>query len=162
MPVALQTEPETLQDLLASNIMVPIASLLNPSSSSSEGNEIPQPASRTPSPLSLSLPASKKQKMSKGASIVPRGKPNGEIKYPPFEAPDGITMAEYQKFEVKSVGQISEFPKRIPYNSDKKSFQQKTGRAGFEGKMDFSKEVVRFQDAYIPSIPVYIQDTWRR
>ena len=72
--------------------------------------------------------------MSRGAATFVKGKPKGEVNYPPFEVQDKTIAAEYHKYEVKPVGQICEYPKRIPYNSDKKSFQQKTGRDGFEGE----------------------------
>ena len=114
--------------------MVSVASLLNPSPSPSECNSMSSSASRSPSPFSLSLLPSKKSKVSKGAATFIKGKPKGEVNYPPFEKHDNITAAEYHKFDVKPVGRISEYPKRIPYNSEKKSFQKKTGRDGFEGK----------------------------
>jgi hypothetical protein len=78
----------------------------------------------------------RKVKMSKAAATFVKGKPKGEVNYPPFESQDdldALTVAAYEKFEVKPIGQISDYPKRIPYNSEKKSFQQKTGRDGFEG-----------------------------
>lgn len=71
--------------------------------------------------------------MSKAAATFVKGKPNGEVNFPPFEVQDRTTAIEHQKYEVQPIGQISDYPKRIPYNSDKKTFQQKTGRDGFEG-----------------------------
>jgi len=73
--------------------------------------------------------------MSKAAATLVKGKPKGEVNYPPFEMQglDEVTTAAYKMFEVQPIGQISDYPKRIPYNSEKKSFQQKTGRDGFEG-----------------------------
>ncbi len=72
--------------------------------------------------------------MTKGAATFIKGKPKGEVNYPPYEIQDITTAAEYHKYEVQPVGRISDYPKRIPYNSDKKTFQRKTGRDGFEGK----------------------------
>lgn len=80
--------------------------------------------------------------MHKGASALIKGEPKGKINYPPYEIQDTDTAAEYRKYEVKPVGQISDYPKRIPYNSDKKTFQQKTGRDGFEG-MNILIQVLR-------------------
>ena len=117
--------------------MVPVASLLNPTLSSSTSTEPGPSVCRTLSPLSSSLLPLKKQKMSKGAATFVRGKPKGAVNYPPFEIQDKTTATELQKYEVNPVGQISDCPKRIPYNSDKKSFQKKTGRDGFEGKRPF-------------------------
>ena len=114
--------------------MVPVSSLLNPTPPPSERTDLSRSVSRTSSPFSPSLLPLKKQKMSKGAATFVKGKPKGEINYSPFEIQDTTTFSEHQKYEVKPVGQISAYPKRIPYNSDKKSFQQKTGRDGFEGR----------------------------
>jgi hypothetical protein len=117
--------------------MVPVASLLNPSPPSFERlRDTPDSASSSrqssPSP-SIQLPL-KKQRISKGAAIFIKGQPKGEVNYPPYEIQDITTAAEYRKYEVQPIGRISDYPKRIPYNSDKKTFQQKTGRDGFEGK----------------------------
>lgn len=71
--------------------------------------------------------------MSKAAATFVKGKPKGEVNYPPYEIQDEATAAEHEKFEVQPIGQIGEYPKRIPYNSEKKTFQQKTGMDGFEG-----------------------------
>lgn len=117
--------------------MVPVASLLNPSPPSFERlRDTPDSvsSSRQTSPYPSSLLPLKKQKMSKGAATFIKGKPKGEVNYPPYEIQNTTIAAEYHKYEVQPVGRISDYPKRIPYNSDKKTFQQKTGRDGFEGK----------------------------
>lgn len=117
--------------------MVSVASLLNPSPPVFERlRDTPDSASsssREGSPYPSSLLPFKKQKMHKGVSILIKGEPKGKVNYAPYEIQDTHTAAEYQKYEVKPIGQISDYPKRIPYNSDKKSFQQRTGRDGFEG-----------------------------
>ena len=74
--------------------------------------------------------------MSKAAATFVKAEPKGEINYPPYEGQDETIAAAYEEFDVKPVGQISEYPKRIPYNSEKKTFQQRTGRDGFEGTSD--------------------------
>lgn len=115
--------------------MVPVSSLLNPSPPSSDYlNDSGEASSRshTPAYTTLSSPP-KKQKMSKAAATFVKGKPKGEVNFPPFEVQDQTTAMEHQNYEVQPIGQISDYPKRIPYNSDKKTFQQKTGRDGFEG-----------------------------
>lgn len=132
--------------------MVPVASLLNPSPTSSERTEITESVPRTPSPFSSSPLPFKKQKMSKGAAKFVKGNPKGDVNYPPFEVQDRITAAEHEKYEVKPIGQISAYPKRIPYNSDKKSFQQKTGRDGFEGTQRLSHQRGNYQDAHIQKL----------
>lgn len=115
--------------------MVPVASLLNPTPPSFERfRDDPTPASKKYLKQSASpLAPPKKQKMSKAAATFVKGKPKGEVNYPPYEIQDEATAAEHQKFEVQPVGRIGEYPKRIPYNSEKKNFQQKTGMDGFEG-----------------------------
>lgn len=86
--------------------------------------------------------------MSKAAATFVKGKPKGNVKFPPFELQDldEATEAAYKKFDVRPIGQISEYPKRIPYNSEKKSFQQKTGRSGFEGKRKGLGAVIYVQE----------------
>ena len=114
--------------------MVPVASLLNPLPSSSERfRDYPSPPLKDPKPSSPSLARPKKQKISKAAATFVKGKPKGEVNYPPYEIQDEATAAEHMKFEVQPIGRIGEYPKRIPYNSEKKTFQQKTGMDGFEG-----------------------------
>ena len=63
-----------------------------------------------------------------------KAKPKGVVNYKPCERQDDVTRAEHQKFQVEPVGRISEHPRHIPYNSEKRTFQEKTGRDAFEGK----------------------------
>lgn len=124
-------------------IMVSVASLLNPIPPSFEMyRDSPSPVSRESTPayapayLPASpppLPAPKKLKMSKAAAVFVKGKPKGEIRYTPCEIQDETIAAEHKKFEVEPIGRIGHYPRHIPYNSEKKSFQQKTGRDAFEG-----------------------------
>ena len=71
--------------------------------------------------------------MTKDGAIFAKGKVKGEINYPPFEDLDQEAMREVQKFHVYPLGKISEYCRHIPYNSEKKSFMEKTGRESFEG-----------------------------
>ncbi|KAK4695796.1 hypothetical protein P7C71_g2017, partial [Lecanoromycetidae sp. Uapishka_2] len=114
--------------------MVTVASLLNPMPASFQ-HEASRSPTQSPVPLySSTIQPVKKPKMSKAAAIFVKGEPKGEVNYPPFELQDidEATEAAYEEFDVRPVGEISEYPKRIPYKSEKKSFQQKTGRSGFE------------------------------
>lgn len=115
--------------------MVPVASLLNPTPPSLERiQHRPTPAFKNYlKQASPSWAPSKKQKLSKAAATFVKGKPKGEVNYPPYEIQDEATAAEHEKFKVQPIGQIGEYPKRIPYNSEKKTFQKKTGMDGFEG-----------------------------
>ena len=116
--------------------MVSVASLLNPLPPSLEHlrgsfrSHLPQETAT----LSSSLLSTKKQTMSKAAATSVKAEPKGEINFPPYEEQDQAIAAAYERFDVKPVGHICDYPKRIPYNSEKKTFQQKTGRDGFEGK----------------------------
>ena len=115
--------------------MVPLASLLNPLPPSFERLRKPSesPSLQYPETFPSKLLVAKKQKMSKAAATSVKAEPKGDINYPPYEEQDEIIAAAYERFDVKPVGQICEYPKRIPYNSEKKTFQQRTGRDGFEG-----------------------------
>jgi hypothetical protein len=114
-----------------------IKDLLNPAGHEEEKeSSTPQctPASKQETAISTFLPPFKKQKMAKDAAIFTRGKVTGEIRFPPFEDYDEKTIADLMGFFVFPIGQISEYRRHIPYNSDKKNFLQKTGRGAFEGK----------------------------
>lgn len=62
-----------------------------------------------------------------------KGKIKGTINYPPYERLDEEVLLSMQKFNVYPLGQITEFCRHIPYNSEKKNFLEKTGRESFEG-----------------------------
>ena len=120
--------------LLPAN-MITVASLLNP---------LPPPkacSSFTSSKFSTSdlysrsmLGARRRVKMSKPTSLLIKASPTGIIRYPPCEVQDDVIRAAHQDFQVQSICKIKEFPRHIPYNSDKKTFQEKTGRDAFEGE----------------------------
>lgn len=71
--------------------------------------------------------------MSKDAAIFAKGKAEGEIRYCPCEIQDAETAKQHATFQVYPIGHIAEYPRHIPYNSEKKSFLEKTGRESFEG-----------------------------
>ena len=124
-----------------------VASLLNPVLE--EGSQLPSPTltrymSESCSPAS---PPLKKQKISKDAAIFSRGKVQGPIRYSPWEAYDEEQIKELQRFSVYPIGKISEFRRHIPYNSDKKSFLEKTGRGSFEGERYPTKTAEILTDA---------------
>ena len=88
-----------------------------------------------PRPLETPSPSSnKKAKMIKDAPVFAKGKTKGEIRYPPFEEVDDETICwELKRLHLYPLGNITEYPRHIPYNSDKKGFLEKTGRESFEG-----------------------------
>lgn len=120
--------------------MASIASLLNPEPQEVAERrkiQLPTPCSsggRIREPKSPPPPRQKKQKVSKDAAVFTRGKPRGEVRYPPCEFQDAELAKWHEKFEIHPMGSISEYPRHIPYNSEKKSFLEKTGRESFEGK----------------------------
>ena len=139
--------------------MISVASLLNPVPPAfqdyrpSSSPYSPPPGPRVDSPL---IRPYKKQKTSKDAAIFSKGKVYGEIRYSPCEVHDEKIAAEHQKFQLYPVGQIAEYRRHIPYNSEKKSFLEKTGRESFEG--------VYFDgvhDSKINKIPTVYQYTFK-
>jgi hypothetical protein len=76
----------------------------------------------------------KKQKMAKDAPIFNRGRARGKVRYPPDEERDDELARRHREFRIHPFGDIAAYPRHIPYNSDKKAFQDLTGRESFEGK----------------------------
>ncbi|KAK2749406.1 hypothetical protein FQN57_006338 [Myotisia sp. PD_48] len=116
------------------SVMASIASLLNPEPEVLvQGYKLLAPcANRNPRVVPSVPPREKKQKVSKDAPIFTRGIPRGQVRYPPCEYQDERLAAEHRLFKIHPMGQITEFPRHIPYNSEKKSFLEKTGRESFE------------------------------
>ena len=110
--------------------MVSVFSLLNPPPISTDQ----LCSSDSPSLSSLNM-ALKEEKISKAAAASTKGRFFDRIRYPPFEVQDKVIATEYKKFQVQPIGHIRDTPKRIPYNSDKKTFHQRTGMGGFEGSV---------------------------
>lgn len=146
--------------------MASIASLLNPLpdeySVAAKCRQLPSPCSTaytrdftSPPPP----PPAKKQKVSKDAAVFTKGKTKGELRYPPCEYQNAEIGSAHRAFELHPMGHITEYPRHIPYNSEKKSFMEKTGRESFEGRVEF-KEMRPLADLF--SLPVHLQDAWRR
>ncbi|GBF62444.1 hypothetical protein TMEN_4989 [Trichophyton mentagrophytes] len=113
--------------------MASIASLLNPEPDSTKKNQkVLAPGSSLNERGSQSSPPAKKQKVSKDAAVFTRGRVRGPLKYPPCEWQDEKLAEAHKLFEIHPMGHITEFPRHIPYNSEKKSFLEKTGRESFE------------------------------
>ncbi|KAI9719724.1 MAG: hypothetical protein M1812_003212 [Candelaria pacifica] len=70
--------------------------------------------------------------MSKDAAIFTKGKIRGENRFPPFEITDEGLLEQHRRFRIFPSEDIQAYPRHIPYNSDKKSFLEKTGRESFE------------------------------
>lgn len=123
--------------------MVSVASLLNPvAADSNDDRQLPSPCSSKyeyvteySSPPFASPPAPfKKQKMTKDAAIFAKGKTKGQIRYPPCEFQDEEIAVQHRRYQVYPMGHITDYCRHIPYNSEKKSFLEKTGRESFEGE----------------------------
>ncbi|OBT66160.1 hypothetical protein VE03_05076 [Pseudogymnoascus sp. 23342-1-I1] len=70
--------------------------------------------------------------MSKDGAVFFKGKVMGTVMFPPFEDLDPESVREVQRYKVFPLGEIVKYPRHIPYNSEKKSFLEKTGRHSFE------------------------------
>jgi hypothetical protein len=115
--------------------MAAIHSLLNPMPEPEQHTfQLPSPSPSTHT-VELSSPTypRKKQKLCKDAAVFVKGNIHGECRYPAYEDQDETLAAHHQQHEVHPVGRIMEYPRHVPYNSEKKSFLEKTQRDGFEG-----------------------------
>jgi len=77
--------------------------------------------------------ARKKQKVSKDAAVFTLGTIRGDCRYPPDEFRDEVLEAHHQQYEIFPMGDVANYPRHIPYNSEKKTFLDRTGRECFEG-----------------------------
>lgn len=79
-----------------------------------------------------------KQKVPKDAPVFKENKPQGEVRYPPCEERHEGLKEEHIRFKLFPMrengnGNIGNYARTIPYKSEKKSFEEKTGRSKFEG-----------------------------
>lgn len=143
----------------SSSKMLRIQNLLNPEMPDNQPKRStsppPTPASiannstlaSTPCPDTPQTPASKGKKPAKDGTAFVRGCPQGEVKFEPFECDTSSNVLtanenaelkeQHKRFQLfpsgGESGLIREFPKHIPYASEKKGFFTKTGREAFEG-----------------------------
>jgi hypothetical protein len=92
--------------------------------------------SNTFSQFQSQTPPNKKPRVAKDAPIFIPGSVRGEVRYPPCadQIADGTFAEEHAKFSIyPRVEDIADFPRHIPYSSEKKSLMEKTGRESFEG-----------------------------
>jgi hypothetical protein len=115
---------------------ITIPNLLNPlPEDSGRYHQLPSPSSTHYADERYSLtPAPKKQKISKDAPVFTKGNVKGVLRYAPCEYQNAPLAEAHRKFMLHPMGRITEYPRHIPYNSEKKSFLNKTGRHSFEGK----------------------------
>lgn len=109
--------------------MANLKDMLNPIS----GRSDPETPISSPAMSDFASPR-KKAKITKDAAVFVEGQVRGECRFPPDEYQDEELAAYHQQFEVTPFGQIADYPRHIPYSSDKKDFYEKTGREGFDGE----------------------------
>jgi hypothetical protein len=111
--------------------MANIRALLNPMSE----RRLLVPRTPTQSPTVMSSPGSprKKVKSTKDAPVFQHGPIRGECRFPPDEFQNVELAAYHQQFEITPFGEIADYPRHIPYNSEKKTFLERTNREYLEG-----------------------------
>ena len=108
-------------------------------------------ATPTPGPDTPLTPAStKQQKNGKDSGVVSSGPPREPVNFRPYESNSNMhyydaesrneMAAQHRAFRMCTAGSggrglIAEFPKSVPYASEKKGFFAKTGRKQFEGSL---------------------------
>lgn len=83
------------------------------------------------------MPAARRQrtKDAKDAPKFEKGDPSGGVNYPPYVDVDEESQRQQKRFAIFPSSKIEEYPRHIPYNSEKKGFSSKTGRDAFEGAL---------------------------
>lgn len=119
-----------------------------PASTSNDSTQSYTPFPDTPDSATPNVPPSRRQKMGKDGGLTSPKAPQNPVNYEPTEcnAPSLIlTFAQraelteqHKRFRLSPFDlprdKIRDFPKHIPYTSEKKGFFEKTGREAFEGK----------------------------
>jgi hypothetical protein len=83
-----------------------------------------------------------RQKIPKDEAVFQKGQTQGEVRYPPHMIEDPKMLACYERYHVYPlVADIASYPRHIPYKSDKRTLQDKTGRDGFNGEFAISYEI---------------------
>lgn len=91
----------------------------------------------TPPPLKtdmISPPREKRSKVVKDGAVFRVGTVQGELRYPPCEERDEHLTKIHTEWRLHPMGKIVDYPRHIPYQSEKKSFSGKTGRDSFHGR----------------------------
>lgn len=78
-------------------------------------------------------PSQKKHRGNKDALPYKKASTRGEVRYPPCEERDEELTKIHRDFQMFPMGEIKKYAAHVPYNSDKKTFQQGTGRDFLEG-----------------------------
>ena len=113
-----------------------VSSLLNPASPNNErGGLQPNPLMEQPF-LSSRLEITTQRPIDTSATTASDGDETvGEINFKPCEETRNEELkAEHERFQLQFFGEIAKNPRHIPYRSNKRDLQEKTGRGFFEGK----------------------------
>jgi hypothetical protein len=118
--------------------MAAIKALLNASDGTFNAGRSPTPPTMA-NPLRYTDDTRRKPKICKDSPVFLRGSTRGELRYPPFEYSDDTlvpgtdkTLKEFHdELHLFPRGSIGEYPRHIPYNSEKRVFLEKTGRDFF-------------------------------
>ncbi|KAJ5593851.1 apses transcription factor Xbp1 [Penicillium hispanicum] len=114
--------------------MASIRDLLNPLPGLSHAPPS-QPMPRSPSPAASGMSSSvpeRKVKLPKDAAVFRAGKTQGVVRYPPCEDRDQQLAQIHRQYKLHPMKGIAQYPRNIPYQSDKKTFQERTGRESFQ------------------------------
>lgn len=99
--------------------------------------------------------------MTKDGAVFAKGKIKGDVNFPPYERLGPNAEHEVARFQVYPFKRILEYPRHIPYNSEKKSFLDKTGRESFEGECVSCPRLLQYiADIDRTSVPVHFQGSW--
>jgi len=144
--------------------MLKINNILNPVAADDDASRAATPADTaaytatptsattpTPCPDTPLTPAStKQQKNGKDNGVVPSARPKSPVNYRAHELSSythyydsefrNELAAQHKAFRICTAGNgghglIGDFPKHVPYSSEKKGFYSKTGRDAFEGSL---------------------------
>ncbi|KAF7715175.1 Uncharacterized protein PECH_006083 [Penicillium ucsense] len=72
-----------------------------------------------------------KPKIAKDKAVFQPGPIQGELRYPPHEDRTPFLEEEHRKAKLTPYGNIADYPRHIPYQSEKKTFLTQTGRDCF-------------------------------
>ena len=94
----------------------------------------PSPTTPTSTPSPSTFSPRKRPRIAKDLPVFTPSSPRGPMRYPPHSYPTNTTLTAYHnQFSVyPPADKIGDYPRHIPYNSEKKVFADKMGRDYFE------------------------------
>ncbi|KAJ5707388.1 hypothetical protein N7488_007189 [Penicillium malachiteum] len=115
--------------------MAAIRDLLNPLPEENSQPQVPERRRRVIVPALQTSPKrlGKSGAMAKDGPLFREGGTRGEVRYPPNEDRTPELARIHREWRIFPAKNIGHYPRNIPYQSDKKTFQDKTGRGYFNG-----------------------------